>query len=243
MSDPVIMLEKICFSYEGLAVLKQVDLAVERGAFVGLAGPNGGGKSTLLKIILGLLRPQSGRVTIFGRPPREAQVSIGYVPQFAMFARDFPISVKDAVLLGRLGKTNRTLGYRYSLQDRDVATQAMQETGIADIQDRPLGSLSGGQLQRALIARALACQPEILMLDEPTSNIDMRAEEDIFDLLKQINTRMTILTVSHDIGFISRYVTQMACLNQTLLCHQTGSLSEKTIEELYQRPVHAIHHY
>jgi zinc transport system ATP-binding protein len=142
--------------------------------------------------------------------------------------------------MGRLGLTSPIGGY--SKNDRNIATGAMQAVEILDIAGRPIGSLSGGQLQRVLIARALACKPEILILDEPTANIDMRVEEDIFGLLEQYNDHMTIIVVSHDIGFISGYVDRVACLNQMLVCHKTDEISGKTIEELYGAPVRMIHH-
>jgi len=169
--------------------------------------------------------------------PRQA---IGYVPQFATFPRDFPVSVEETVLLGRLGKTRSVFGYRQS--DKAVARRTMAETEIVDLRARPIGALSGGQVQRVLIARALASEPKILILDEPTSNIDMRAETDIFDLLRTLNARMTIVIVSHDIGFISQYVGLIACLNRTLLCHTASPVSGEIIEQLYGAPVRMIHH-
>ena len=240
MTTPVITLEDVSFSYGGPLVLEHVNLSVERGEFLGLVGPNGGGKSTLLKIVLGLLEPGAGRVSVLGRRPAEARQSIGYVPQFATFPRHFPVSVEDTVLLGRLGKTRAILGYRKA--DKEVAQRVMAETEIADLCKRPIGTLSGGQVQRVLIARALASEPEILILDEPTSNIDMRAETDIFDLLKTLNARMTIVVVSHDIGFISQYVSLIACLNRTLLCHTSSPITGEVIERLYGAPVQMIHH-
>lgn len=240
MTAPVITLEDVCFDYGGPPVIEHVNLSVQRGDFLGLVGPNGGGKSTLLKIVLGLLEPGVGRVSVLGRTPVEARRSVGYVPQFAAFPRHFPVSVEETVLLGRLGKTRPVLGYRKS--DKEVARRTMAETEIADLSARPISALSGGQVQRVLIARALASEPEILILDEPTSNIDMRAETDIFDLLKTLSARMTIVVVSHDIGFISRYVSLIACLNRTLLCHTSSSVTGEVIQRLYGMPVQMIHH-
>ncbi len=235
-----IILENICFSYEGPVILENITLTIRHGEFIGLVGPNGGGKSTLLKIILGLLEPERGKVWIGGKPPRQNLGLLGYVPQYAAFSRDFPISVKNTVLLGRLGRSSR-LG-RYSREDHEIAGQSLREAGMEHLADRPIARLSGGQLQRVLIARALAGRPDILLLDEPTSNIDMRAESEIFDLLGELNARMTIVVVSHDIGFISRYVTRVACLNRTLMCHQAERLSGNLIEQLYGMPIQAIQH-
>jgi len=238
---PVIEINDVSFTYTDEAVLKNVSLTIAGGEFLGIVGPNAGGKSTLIKLILGLLQPDSGLITVLGKSPRMARPRIGYVPQYPAFSRrDFPINVRDTVLMGRLGQTSWYGGY--SKEDHGLAQEAMAAVEILDIAERPIGSLSGGQLQRVLVARALACQPEILILDEPTANIDMRVEEDIFGLLKQYNARMTIIVVSHDIAFISGYVNRVACLNRTLVCHTTDKISGKTIEELYDAPVRMIHH-
>jgi zinc transport system ATP-binding protein len=240
MNPPAITLEHVSFAYDGVPALEDVSLEVAEGEFLGLVGPNGGGKSTLLRIVLGLLVPDAGRTNVFGLPPVRARGALGYVPQFAAFRRDFPVTVEETVLLGRLGKTRALFGY--SAQDREVAHRVMEETGVTELSARPIGTLSGGQLQRTLIARALAGEPRILLLDEPTANIDLRAEGDIFDLLKTLSARMTIVVVSHDIGFISQYVTLVACLNRTLLCHTTSPLAGEMIEQLYSAPVRMIRH-
>ena len=240
MSALAIELTQVSFAFGEVPALEDVTLAVEAGAFLGLVGPNGSGKSTLLRLILGLLEPDSGQVRVWGEPPARTRGSIGYVPQFATFRRDFPISVEELVLLGRLGRTRAWFGYR--AHDHAVARQALAETEILELRGRPIDALSGGQLQRALIARALACEPRILLLDEPTSHVDPRAEADIFDLLKALNARMTILVVSHDIGFISQYVTGVACLNRMLICHTTAPISGELIQRLYGAPVRMIQH-
>jgi zinc transport system ATP-binding protein len=233
-------LRSVWFGYDGPPILQAIDLSIEKGEFLAVIGPNGGGKTTLLKLILGLLEPIQGRVLVMGRRPAEGSGAIGYVPQFAAFRRDFPINVEETVLLGRLGIAPRIGGY--SRRDRDAARRAMAETGILDFRQRSLGALSGGELQRVLIARALVSDPEILLLDEPTANVDLRFELDIFDLLKGINRRTTIVVVSHEIGFISRYVTRVACLNRTLICHTTSEITGKVIQELYGRPVRMVRH-
>ena len=235
-----VLLEGISFSYGGPPVLEGVSLAIEKGEMLGIVGPNGGGKSTLLKIILGLLKPDKGKVSVLGRRPSEGRKEIGYVPQSTSFTRDFPISVGETVLLGRLGRT-RFLG-GYNRRDREVAAEVMAETGTSDLKKRPLGDLSGGQLQRVLIARALASRPKILILDEPTAHMDLRVEEDVFELLKKLNADMTIIIVSHDVGFITHYVSRAACLNRSLLCHQTVEISQSTMDTLYGAPVRIIQH-
>jgi zinc transport system ATP-binding protein len=238
----VIEIHNVSFAYTREPVLRDVSLVVPPEEFLGIIGPNGGGKSTLVKLILGLLKPNKGSISIMGASPHAARSRIGYVPQYPTFSRrDFPISVMDTVLLGRLGQ-DRHWSIKYSNEDHDIAREVMEVVEIQNIAGRPIGSLSGGQLQRVLIARALACRPEILILDEPTANIDIRVEEDIFAMLKQHNDHMTVIVVSHDIAFISGYVDRVACLNQTLVCHATDEISGKTIEELYGAPVKMIHH-
>lgn len=238
MSDPAVDLQDISFSFEQIPVLEHVSLQIQDGEFVGLVGPNGGGKSTLIRIILGLLNPSSGMLRVLGTNPRKACRKIGYVPQYPAFERDFPITVEQLVLMGRL---NRAWG-GYSAQDRMIALQAMTETEVANLRGRTIGSLSGGQLQRVLVARALACEPRMLLLDEPTSNIDQRVESEIFDLLKQLNERMTVIVVSHDIAFISAYVKRVACLSGTLVCHATDAISGDDIRDLYGEDVRHVHH-
>lgn len=239
-AEPVIEIDGLSFSYSGEPVLENVDLTVTAGEFLGLVGPNAGGKSTLLKLILGLLEPQTGRIRVLGRPPRQASTLIGYVPQYPAFARDFPIQVQDVVLMGRLG-LGRSFG-RYRPSDRDAVRRALSEVEATDLARRPIGTLSGGQLQRILLARALVCEPRILILDEPTANIDMRVEDDIFDLLQALSERLTILLVSHDVAFISGYITRIACLNRTLICHRTDAIDGPLIQSLYGASVRRIAH-
>lgn len=236
----VISIKDLWYAYNGTPVLERITLDIERGEFLGLIGPNAGGKSTLLKLILGLLEPARGSIEVLGTMPEQARKRLGYVPQHAAFPRDFPINVEETVMLGRLGLT-RTAG-SFSRYDRQQARAALAAVEIGTLRRRSLYELSGGQLQRVLIARALACEPEILLLDEPTANIDMRAEEDIFALLKGYNSRMTIIVVSHDVSFVTTYVSRVACLNRSLVCHQTAHLDGKLIDELYGKHVHLVHH-
>jgi zinc transport system ATP-binding protein len=238
--NPIIEIDNVSFSYSYVPVVRNINLVIHEGEFLGVIGPNAGGKSTLLKLILGLLKPEAGEITVFGKSPDKGRSRIGYVPQYPAFSRDFPINVRDAVLLGRLGETRWYGGY--TQDDKEIAINALKAVEIDNIRTQTIDSLSGGQLQRVLIARALASKPDILILDEPTANIDVRAEEDIFALLKQYNAHMTIIVVSHDIGFISGYVDRVACLNQTMICHTTSEISGKTIEELYGTPVRMIQH-
>lgn len=244
---PLIQLTDVSFSYGNAPVLEDITLDIQRGEFLGIVGPNAGGKSTLLKIILGLLKPQSGKVRVKDRKPGDSKRSIGYVPQHPSFPRDFPVTVEQTVLMGRLGAGKsgwwqNLLPGKFSAEDRDLAYQALEEVEADYLAERQIGSLSGGQLQRVLLARALVGEPDILILDEPTANIDQRLESDIFDLLKQLNERLTILVVSHDIAFVSSYVTRVACINRTLVCHHTDAIDGQMIQQLYGEDVRMIAH-
>jgi len=240
MTNSIISMNDVSFSYAGPAVLECINLEVEDGEFLGVVGPNAGGKSTLMKLILGLLKPVCGSVRVLGREPHLVSRKIGYVPQYPAFGRDFPITVEEVVLMGCLGNSAWFGGY--GRQEREIAHRTMVETEVWELAKRQLSTLSGGQLQRVLVARALSCEPQILILDEPTSNIDMRVETDIFDLLKLLNRRMTIIVVSHDVGFISQYVGRVACLNRTLVCHQTSCIDGEVIDDLYGSHVHMVEH-
>jgi zinc transport system ATP-binding protein len=246
--NTVIDIQALSFSYGSLPTLSGIDLQVAEGEFLGIVGPNAGGKSTLLKLILGLLQPQSGNVKVLGSAPGAASRLLGYVPQYPSFPRDFPITVEQVVQLGCLGREHGGGRWqalwpgRVSSADRAAVRQALAEVEAGDIARRQIGSLSGGQLQRVLLARALVGEPRILILDEPTANIDQRLEGEIFDLLKAINARMTILVVSHDVAFISRYVSRVACVNRTLICHRTEAVDGAVIRELYGEDVRMIAH-
>jgi len=241
MNKVVIDIDNVSFNYGAIPVLENVSLKIHEDEFIGIIGPNASGKSTLLKLMLGLLEPDKGSIKKNNYDCQHHCHHIGYVPQHVSFARDFPITVEEVVMMGHISSASRF--FKFNKDEISSAKQAMQALEIEDIAKRQIGALSGGQLQRVLIARALVCKPNILILDEPTSNVDMRAEEDIFALLKNYSEHMTIIVVSHDIAFISGYVDRVACLNRTLVCHDTESISGKMIEELYDAPVKMIHHH
>lgn len=246
--NTVIDFRSVNFSYGSVPTLSAINLQVEEGEFLGVVGPNAGGKSTLLKLMLGLLQPQSGSIRILNRSPHTASRLLGYVPQYPSFPRDFPITVEHVVQLGRLGlgqgsgRWHALWPGRVSCADHEAVRHALTEVEAGDIAKRQIGSLSGGQLQRVMLARALVGEPRILILDEPTANIDQRLEDEIFDLLKLLNARMTILVVSHDIAFISRYVSRVACVNRTLICHHADAVDGAVIQELYGEHVRMIAH-
>jgi len=236
----VVEVDHIDFAYDGNLVLEDITLTVEEGDFLGVVGPNGSGKTTLLKVILGLIHPTRGKVRVFGESPERGRHFIGYVPQHANLDTSFPISVTDVVLIGRLGQAP-ALG-RYRKTDRQAAEEAMHEAEIYDLRNRRFGTLSGGQQQRVLMARALVGRPELLLLDEPTASIDGRVEQDIYHLLKKLNEKVTIMLVSHDLGFISTYVNRVACVNRRLVCNPTEKITGDVIEACYGGPVKMLKH-
>lgn len=240
MSEPpVIAIEGVTFSYDGTAVLRDVQLTVRAGAMACVVGPNGGGKTTLIKLMLGLVRPNEGRVRIFGRPPAEARRRIGYMPQYAHHDPQFPVTVMDVVLMGRL---ERHWGGPYRREDKRTALDALDEVGMADLAGRLFNALSGGQRQRVLIARALACEPELLLLDEPTASLDERIGRELWEILEEIAREMTLVIVSHDIGTVSRHVGAVACLNRRLYMHPSGELTPELLEASYGCPVDLVAH-
>lgn len=237
---PAVVCERLSFTYGGPLVLQDVDLTIAQREFVSVVGPNGGGKTTLLKLMLGLLQPARGGVRVFGRAPLEVRRRIGYVPQHVQFDLHFPVTVTDVVLMGRLG-TGLGIGPTRRA-DRQAAQTALAEVGLADFHRRPLTTLSGGQRQRVLIARALASEPDLLLLDEPTANLDLLVQGDFFELLHRLNERLTILLVSHDVGFVSQHVKKVVCVSRSVDVHATGALDGRIISELYGGPVRVVHH-
>lgn len=241
MNKRVIECDSLSVELGGSLVLDGLNLTVYENDFLGIVGPNGGGKTTLLRVILGLERSLTGKVLVFGRPPGSFPELIGYVPQRFYFDRDFPISVRELVLMGRLSR--KKMFRRFNRSDRQKADEALHVTGLQGLADRRIGSLSGGELQRALISRALAGEPQLLLLDEPTASVDPVMKSTIYDLLETLRKNMTIVMVSHDTGMISRHVTRIACLNCSIELHEPGSsLGRETLDALYRYPVDVIVH-
>jgi len=241
MTDtPVIIFENVTIAYYGRPALESVNLEVRRGEFLGIIGPNGGGKTTLLRTILGLLRPTAGKVIVLGQSPEQARSRIGYVPQTSIFERHFPIDVWDVVMMGRLSRLG--MFKRPSDSDRAKVKEVLDFVGLYDLRKRKIGSLSGGQIQKAMVARAIVGEPELLLLDEPTSSFDVQSEKNLYGLLSSLNARMTILMVSHDIGAVSSHVTTLACLNRRLYHHGPKELQPQVIESVYGCPVDLIAH-
>ncbi|HNQ84281.1 MAG TPA: ABC transporter ATP-binding protein [Deltaproteobacteria bacterium] len=236
----VVEFEMVSFAYDGITVIEDVSFGIERGDFLSIVGPNGGGKTTILKLMLGLFRPRTGEVRVFGDQPEKARSRIGYMPQNTSLDPLFPVSVKEVVLMGRLGASSM-LGF-YSRADRVRAEEALDMVEMKRFMTRPFSSLSGGQSQRVLLARALVTQPELLILDEPTSSVDMAVESELYELLRKLNEAMTIVLVTHDLGFVSKYVKNVACVNRRLVSHPTCDISGETISAIYGHDMHMIRH-
>lgn len=234
-------LENISVKYGSLEALKSINMQVEVGSFLGIIGPNGGGKTTLLKVILGLIEPEVGKVKILGKPLKKAENQIGYVPQVSNFDRNFPISVLDVVLMARLGGRVKFF-HQYNKQDIKKAEAVLDKLNLLQLKDRQIGKLSGGQLQRVLIARGLAVEPEILLLDEPTASVDARSTSQIYEILKELNEEKTIIVVTHDMAAVSSYFDTLACLNEKLYHHGDKHLDEKTTDQVFGCPVDLIAH-
>lgn len=239
-SKEVVRLEDVSAHYDGVPVLEGVNLSIYQDDFLGIIGPNGGGKTTLLKVILGLVEPGRGRVSVFGDTPEKGRKHIGYVSQHSLFDRNFPASVWDVVMMGRLGKTGPFRNY--TKQDREATLRALEAMEILDHRDQQIGKLSGGQQQRAFIARALVTEPELLLLDEPTASVDTPLQTDFYELLGKLKERMAIVLVSHDISTISIYVDKIACLNRELYYHSSKELAAEDLEAAYRCPVEMIAH-
>jgi zinc transport system ATP-binding protein len=238
--DIIVELENVSFSYDGLPVLENVNLRVPERDFLSIVGPNAGGKTTLLKLMLGLLKPQKGTVRVFGDAPERARSLIGYMPQQASMDLLFPVTVMDVVLMGRLGN-GKHLGF-YRKRDRDAAEDIIRKLEVYDVRNRHFSALSGGQRQRVLIARALVSHPRLLLLDEPTSNIDVTIETELFEVLYHLNRQITIVLVTHDLGFVSQHVKNVACVNRRVVVHATSEITGEIIQEVYGSNVRMVRH-
>src|SRR6056297_3347543 len=239
--EKIIEVKDLYLSYNQVNVLENVQLTVYKGQFLAIIGPNGGGKTTLLKIILGLIEPDSGEVKIKGLDIKEGRKLIGYVPQISDFDKQFPINVKDVILMGRISD-KQGFFHSYSQKDINFVEGIMKDLDILDFKDRQIGRLSGGQLQRVLIGRALAAEPEILLLDEPTASLDAEARGNIYSILKEINKDITILVVTHDITAISTHFDSVACLNRNLHYHGDKNITREDLDQVYGCPVELIAH-
>jgi zinc transport system ATP-binding protein len=239
MNTPLVVIDELCFSYSGKEVLHNINLSVHQGDFVAIIGPNGGGKTTLIKLVLGLLKPTRGSIKIKNQSPRSNDTAIGYVPQQIDHNLSFPATALDIVLMGKHNPRKRSL-FRGIQQDREDALIALEKMAIAEFSDRKITDLSGGQRQRVLIARALVANPELLVLDEPTASIDTKGQTDFYKLLKDLNEDLTILMVSHDLLTVSSYAKSIACVNKRLHYHQTFESSGDLLNAFYSCSVEEV---
>jgi len=240
MDKPVIDIKNLWFSFNGEQVLKDVNFTLYHKEFLAMIGPNGGGKTTLLKLMLGLLKADRGEIRVFGRPPRQVARRIGYVPQNIHINKNFPISVLDVVLMGRLRSgISRS---HYKKDDLIAAQAALGKVEMEQFNNRHIDELSGGQRQRVFIARALVTDPEILILDEPTASIDAKGQAQIYTILKALNEKVTILVVSHDLLALSSYIKSVACVNRRVHFHGAAEVTGEMLEMAYQCPVELIAH-
>ena len=233
----IIKVKNVSAWYGDFCALENVNFEIEEKDFTGIIGPNGGGKSTLIKILLGLKKPETGTVDI----RTDHKNPFGYVPQFTTFGKDFPVSVEETVLMGLL--TKKAFPYvRFNRQDQKLACEAMAKLGIEHLKVRRINSLSGGQLQKVMIARAVVADPPILILDEPVSNIDAKSEIEIYDLLKELNKEKTVIMVSHNTSIISSYFKTLLCVNKHVYHHDKSEMNGEELEKVYGSPIELISH-
>ncbi len=240
MQKEIISIKNLCVDYGGFPALDKINLSVNENDFLGVIGPNGGGKTTLLKVLLGLIKPTAGKVKVKGLEPAEARKYIGYVPQISMHEYDFPINVWDVAIMGRLSHKKWFQGF--DREDIEAARDALEVVNMLGLKDRQIDRLSMGQKQRVFIARAIVSNPKILLLDEPTASVDEPMQEDIFRFLKSLKNKITVILVSHDIGVISSYVDKIACLNCQFFYHGDKEITPDIIEATYKCHVDLIGH-
>lgn len=241
MSNPAVHIDNLSVCYGQTPAIAGVCLDVSDGEYLGIIGPNGGGKSTLLKAILGLVPISSGTVQVYGGRPGNNRAIVGYVPQFASLDKRFPITLGEVVLTGRL-KKGLSPFFSYTQEDHDFSHQLIKRVGLEGLENRQISALSGGEFQRMLIARALAVNPRLLLLDEPTASVDAASRDHIYTLLAELNESMTIILVTHDLLAVSSHVHMLACLNSHLIYHGEPQLTENIVNSLYGCPVDLIAH-
>jgi len=231
MTSPVIYVNNVSFSYNDNRVLEHITFSVNQNDFVGIIGPNGSGKTTLIKLILGMLKPVEGDIRVLGRVPQEAVRFIGYVSQNTNINKEFPITVNDITLMGRLGNTRKI--WRYLDSDEALSREALKQVEMWNFRNERIGNLSMGQRQRVFIARALTTDPKILILDEPTASIDPPGQTKIFDILKVLNKQLTLLIVSHNLSTLLNYVNKVACVNRQLIFHDAPHVTTEMLRETF----------
>ena len=237
---PIIQLEGICAAYERKQVLEDVNLTVYKKDFLGIIGPNGGGKTTLMKVVLGLLKPTAGTISFFQDGKKCDEITMGYLPQYNSIDKKFPISVYEVVLSGL--NRQKSLFSSFTKEQHTKVEKVIKQMGLEGLENRAIGQLSGGQLQRALLGRALVSNPEVIILDEPNTYIDKRFEAKLYSLLEEINKERAIILVSHDIGTVLQNVKSIACVNVELDYHPDTEVSAEWLEEKFQCPIELLGH-
>jgi zinc transport system ATP-binding protein len=236
---PLVDIRHLTVGYDENIILHDVSLTIHGSDFIGVIGPNGGGKTTLLKAILGLLKPVQGEVVFHDCMTEGNHHRIGYLPQINNIDRKFPISVSEVVRSGLMSK--KRIIKQYAKKDLEFAGELMSQMGIYEIRNKAIGELSGGQIQRALLCRALVNQPKLLVLDEPNTYVDNRFEKELYEKLRRLNEKIAILLVSHDLGTISTYVKSIACVNHSLHYHPGNKITPELMEA-YECPIQIITH-
>jgi zinc transport system ATP-binding protein len=227
----IVSFEGVSFRYNDDTILEDVNLKIHDGEFAWIVGPNGGGKTTLVKLMLGLLHPNRGRVSVFGGTPERARHRVGYMAQQVNVDPRFPIDVLGVTLMGREG-AGRRFG-RYSRDDRRAAMKALEQVGLSERAESRFSELSGGQMRRLLIARALAGEPDLLILDEPMANLDPAVQRSLYELLDYLNQRLTVVMVSHDPAFVAGSIERAICVNRKVQVHPTSEMTEDVLADLY----------
>lgn len=230
------VLENLSFSYPGVPVFRSVSLQTSLSGLVQIVGPNGGGKSTLARLILGILAPQAGTIRVLGQEPRAARKRVGYVPQHSLYDPKFPVRVREVVLSGRL---RRNWGW-HSRADRRETERILEDLGLAPLADRPFNALSGGQRQKVLVARALVSAPEILLLDEPTANIDIESAANLEVSIRRLKQQIGVLLITHDFDFLTSAVDRVICVNRNIHVHEAGQLDADGMRRLFSGHFHAL---
>ena len=238
MMKPIIEIKNLSAGYDGHTVLHDVNLSIYERDFLGIIGPNGGGKTTLIKCILGLLKPTGGEIRF--NVPEKTQFLLGYLPQYSTIDRKFPISVEEVILSGL--SIQKSLTSRFTPEQREKGKQIIARMGLEGLESRSIGQLSGGQLQRALLGRAIISDPAVLILDEPSTYIDKRFEARLYELLAEINKECAIILVSHDIGTVLQQVKSIACVNETLDYHPDTGVTTEWLERNFNCPIELLGH-
>jgi len=239
MSEKILELQSVDAGYNGKTVIRDANLEVHGDDFIGMIGPNGGGKTTLLKVILGVLKPFRGKVIYYQVYDDQHVKRIGYLPQFSMIDQKFPISAQEVVMSGLM--PHHGLTGKYTREDKKKARQMLEKMGVPHLRKRVIGELSGGQMQRVFLARAVIGSPRLLILDEPNTFVDNKFEGELYEHLRELNKEMAIILVTHDIGTISQYVKTIACVNQQVFHHNSNVITEEQLSA-YNCPIQLIAH-